>query len=108
MATIFLAVEIEDATAESMVKCLGNDDGLMTLLGVAIRHWCKVSKDKLVMIEPFRNGIVLSPDAAARALDRIEGWDQVSGFFPLMPEDRQVIEALARGLEFVRGEADAG
>ena len=58
MASVFVQVEVEDATVDSLSRAL-QSERTTSDIERAVRQTLDVPVSKRVMVEPFRNGVVL-------------------------------------------------
>lgn len=112
MGALFVMVSVEDATVESLSTGL-QSEVTTSILEAAVRNALHVPEEKQVIVEPFRNGIVLSVATAQTVENALEGQlapAVADGLDPLADDatedEKWALEALAyvrAGLEVIQG-----
>lgn len=105
---VFLVLDVEDATPESLAGGV-QDPKLAAALEAVVRQHFRIPFDLTVAVAPFRNGVVLSPDAAQRVIDTFERFDEtcretvpIESYMPALDDqDEEIVATLKVGLEVI-------
>jgi hypothetical protein len=106
MSSVFVLVQVEDATVESLSAGL-QLERVTSDIERAVRQTLDVPAEKRVMVEPFRNGVVLSVGAAQTVEKALDDWLKGIGRPPRHDEltvaAREALEYVRAGLEVIQG-----
>lgn len=107
MASVMVMVDVEDATVESLSSAL-QSERVASDVERAVRQTLDVPVEKRVMVEPFRNGLVLSVSTSITVKSALRGVKEIlevapTGVFNDLERDevREAYTIISEGLRVV-------